>query len=151
ALTLPIVRRVSSKTGAASKPASTPTPAARIAAAGPMPAATATQTAIVRAAEKRCPLPPAIRRLATEPLPPRADASRPALAILIAMAHTGWTVDEVHAAALTYPGLTHLITEKINPTMRVPRADAATHIARQWANARTKATDSPPRYTWGAV
>lgn len=145
ALTLPIVRRVSTKTAAPRGAVTART--ARV--PGPAPAATAAQTAIVQSAEKRCPLPPVIRRLAAQQLPAGADASRPALAILIAMAHTGWTSDEVHAAALTYPGLTHLVTEKISASLRAPRSDAALHVDRQWANARIKAATSPPRYTWG--
>src|SRR5699024_1554796 len=145
ALTLPIVRSVSTNT---TKRGTTGTSRAVRAAETP-PIATAAQIAIVRAAEKRCPLPPTIRRLATHPLPAGADTSRPALAILIAMAHTGWTEDEVHAAAFTYPGLTHWITEHLGAGLRAPRRDSALHTGRQWARAQRKARDCPPRYTWG--
>lgn len=84
------------------------------------------------------------------PIAPGDDHSGPAFSLLLRMAATGWSTDDVQAAAHTAPALEYLRSTRHGTTARTERPLVERFVARQWnraTNAWAAWTQSHPRRT----
>ncbi len=92
----------------------------------------------------------ALHAALSTPIAPSDDHSAPAFAALLRMAASGWSDDDVFAAARTAPVLEYLRTSRYSGTGRVERPNADRFVARQWSRAVAAWnawTEANPRHT----